>query len=136
MNRNKTMWASMQSDRSTIWVTWSPYLSHAKEKLNRNKILITKRSFKIRGIDPHTSCMLSEHSTIRATSPQFLYHKTLNFSSSIIVKMKNYLEIIYLVIDSFGEVRYRSHTSHMGSSTIWATSARFWHQKTLISRHN
>ena len=44
----------------------------------------------MQSINPYTSRMLSELSTILATSPRFLHHKTLNVSSSIIVKMKNY----------------------------------------------
>ena len=45
----------------------------------------------MQGIHPRTSRMLSRTSRMlsEATSPQLLHHKTLNFPSSIIVKMKN-----------------------------------------------
>jgi len=45
----------------------------------------------IRGIDPRTNHIQREHSTILATSSQFLPNKTQNCRSSIIVKMKKYL---------------------------------------------
>ena len=40
------------------------------------------------GIDPRGSCMQRVHSTILATSQQFLHDKTLNVPSLTIVKMK------------------------------------------------
>ena len=43
----------------------------------------------MRGINLRTSRMQSERSTIWATSPWFLQQQTLNFPSSIIVKIKN-----------------------------------------------
>ena len=51
-------------------------------------LIINSFILELRGINP-LPCQ-SKHSTIWATSPRFLHHKTLNVSSSIIVKMKNY----------------------------------------------
>ena len=53
-------------------------------------LIINSFILEMRGINPLTSRRQSKHSTIWATSPRFLHHKTLNVSSSIIVKMKNY----------------------------------------------
>ena len=82
---------------------------------------------------PRTFHIRSERSTIWTTSPRFLHQKTLNLPSSIIVKMKKNIYAHYfinkerwnnifsdneknisahyfisLVIDSFGDARYRS----------------------------
>ena len=80
----------------------------------------------MQGIHPRTFRMLHERSTIWAKYPQFLNHKTLNFSSSIIVKMKKHATQHVM---NKGKLKVKNIFSE--HFTIWATSPQFLCYKTL-----
>ena len=146
------------SERSTIWAT-SPYSSSFELALNKTHEIsafhlyrvvnsfplsantnqnyrILKNVLEMRGIDPRTSRMLSERSTIWATSPysssfELALNKTHEISAFHLYRVVNSFPLSantnqnYRILKNVLEMRgIDPRTSRMLSerSTIWATS--------------